>query len=301
MKPYLIYSLTLSLAIFSCSKTAEPVPDVVVVAPSPPVIAKFEFPKPADCGFDLPASSTTDWKLIFEDDFSKDLNKWSAWKTGAYNNELQLYKEENLIVKDGHLFIHAKKAFASGTANPSDNSQKGFEYTSGRIESRETFGATKTSPVRIIARIQLPKGVGMWPAFWTYADPWPTKGEIDILEARGHETNKFQSVYHFGNSNGLLTNANINNFYYTGEKDLATCFFVYELLWEDGRLSIKLDDKVIHSFEDPKNRYIENFLDKKHRIIFNLAVGGDFIQNLDKSKIVENGVMMVDWIRVYSK
>jgi beta-glucanase (GH16 family) len=294
----------LIVVFFACSSKTEPIPVVVV---QPPVIIPepvFEIPKPANCGHNTQDSETMGWTKIFDENFNADLDKWTVWKGGAYNDELQMYKAENLSVKDGHLFIHAKKENAFGPTTNVDNNNKAFEYTSGRIESRELFGATKDKAVRIMARIQWPAGVGIWPAFWTYGDPWPRVGEIDILEARGHEPNKFQSVYHWGSGNSPQTNASINNFYYTskpGEPNLTQCFFVYELLWEKDKLSIILDGKLLHAFADPQNRYIEQFLDKKHRVILNLAVGGGFFSNLDKTKITPNAVMMVDWVRVYTK
>jgi beta-glucanase (GH16 family) len=82
--------------------------------------------------------------------------------------------------------INARSENVTGPTTPFDVTPKTFNYTSGRIESKANFSASSFSPVvRMMTRIKLPAGYGMWPAFWSYGDPWPTQGEIDILEARG--------------------------------------------------------------------------------------------------------------------
>jgi beta-glucanase (GH16 family) len=118
----------------------------------------------------------------FEDNFDTDLNKWNVWTGGAFNNELQYYQAGNMQVLNGNLVITAKKETVTGATNPFDATPKVFNYTSGRIECKTNISASTATPkVRIVARIKLASGYGMWPAFWSYGDPWPTQGEIDII------------------------------------------------------------------------------------------------------------------------
>lgn len=300
-------AITLTIFIIACGAKKVIDPVVVVVVPPTPVVEvpKWELPEPAACGYQYTADDAKGWSLVFDENFDKDLEKWTIWRGGAYNNELQNYKAENLILKNGHLYIHAKQEFSSGSTNPQDGTNKNFEYTSGRIETKELYTATNNNSIKMVARIQQPLGEGNWSAFWSYGDPWPTKGEIDIMEYRGGAPNKFQSVYHYGrNTNQLQTNADINNFYYqtpAGQKDLASCFYVYELEWSKGRLDIKLDGKLLKSFTEEKNAFISEFIDKPEKVVLNLAIGGGFFQNLDKSKIPANSAMIVDWVKVYKK
>jgi hypothetical protein len=87
------------------------------------------------------------WINIFEDDFTctLDLNKWTYWSSGAYNDELQCYQLANLNVIDNELQIKAtEESLKYCHPNPTSASEdpfliKRFDYTSGRIESIQTF------------------------------------------------------------------------------------------------------------------------------------------------------------------
>jgi hypothetical protein len=126
------------------------------------------------CDFQLTETTLTGagWAKVFDEDFSTDLSKWNIWTGGAYNNELQLYQAANLTINGGILSIAAKKESKTGPVTPGSSTTKTFGFTSGRIESKTLFSANASIPkVRFSARIKLPSGNGMWPAFWTYGDP----------------------------------------------------------------------------------------------------------------------------------
>jgi beta-glucanase (GH16 family) len=299
MGKHIILIFMILASILSCSETPNPIPKK-----APVEISGTLNIIPATEGYDTKAKENEGWKLIFDENFDKDLSKWNVLYGGAYNNELQLYRPENAYLTEGLLYIYAKKEKIKGPTLPTNQELKNFDYTSGRIETKETFGPQKNKPVRIMARIQLPLGYGIWPAFWTVNNPYPNSGEIDILEYRGNEPNKFQSVYHFGDDSGLLTNDEVNNYYYTlkpEEPDFSTDFYVYELIWDQAFLTIKLNGKTLHSFYEPNNKYVNQLFDKKHKLILNMAVGGGFFRPLDTAKIVPNAAMVVDWVKVYSK
>ena len=132
------------------------------------------------------------WKKIFEDQFDQNLSNWRIWKSGAYNHELQLYQPSNLVIHDGILAIEAKKEQLVGFKFPNNKTKVNFEYSSGRIESKQLFSINdKYLKLRIMARIKLPLGYGLWPAFWAYGTPYPSQGEIDFMEARGAEPQKY--------------------------------------------------------------------------------------------------------------
>jgi beta-glucanase (GH16 family) len=297
-KYFLLIFMILSAAL-SCSDTPNLIPKI-----APNEISGVLNSIPAAAGYDNKTKDNAGWNLIFDENFDKDLSQWNTLYGGAYNNELQLYKPENLFLTEGLLYLYAKKEAVTGPTLPTNPELKDFDYTSARIESKKTFGPEKNKPIRIMARIQLPLGYGIWPAFWTVNNPYPNSGEIDILEYRGNEPRKFQSVYHFGNDKGLLTNDEINNFYYElkpGEPDFSTDFYVYELIWDQSFLTIKLNGKALHSFFEPNNKYVNSLFDKKHKLVLNMAVGGGFFRPLDKAKIVPNAAMVVDWVKVFSK
>ena len=297
------YSLLLVLlaasAGTSCNKTItrqqsppEPEPAETLRA-SRPITAE------ALCDYQLDEAALTasGWTKTFEDNFDADLSKWSIWTGGAYNNELQYYQAANLQVSGGVLSITARKETVSGPLTPGDPTVKTFAYTSGRIECKTNVSASPATPrVRMAARIKLPTGYGMWPAFWSYGDPWPTQGEIDMLEARGQEPTRYQTNYFYGRqpNRNLVRNATA---YITASQDLSQCYHVYELEWAQNSLTSYLDGKQVEV--KTSGGYIPDMFGKTQRITLNLAVGGSFFSNLDPAQIT-TGTLQVDWVKVFT-
>jgi beta-glucanase (GH16 family) len=250
------------------------------------------------CNYDLNDSTLTNagWTKKFEDNFSTDLSKWNIWTGGAFNNELQYYRSANLTLSGGILSIAAKKETVTGVTTPWNSTLKTFNYTSGRIESKPLFSSSDTTPkVRMIARIQLPSGYGMWPAFWSYGDPWPTQGEIDILEARGQEPTTFYTSYWYGSTEGINQVSN-STATITSSVSLQTCWHVYELIWESDKLTFLFDGQVVNT---KTGGYIPDMYKKKEKITLNLAVGGSFFRSLRTKQIV-TGTLKVDWVKVFT-
>lgn len=258
-----------------------------------------------DCGFSQNLEDTKGWNLIFEDNFINGLSNWNLWNSGAFNEELQYYQKQNVSISDGYLFIKAKREKARGITTPKNNLSKEFEFTSGRLESKNHFGPEnsngKTS-VRFSARLRLAEGHGMWPAWWSYNDPWPTKGEIDFLEARGNTPYEFQSCFHYGTeSSTVITNAKFNEFHYQHEEKLTDCFHIYELIWSKNKFQILFDGQLIKTYDEATYKFVDEFFGMKHKLVLNLAVGGWFFDDLDISQIPDKSLLVVDWVKVYQK
>jgi len=248
-----------------------------------------------DYVLDEAALSAAGWTKIFEDDFTGDLSKWNIWMGGAFNNELQYYQAANLQVTNGNLVITAKKETVTGATTPFDQTPKAFNYTSGRIECKTNVSSSVSTPkVRMIARIKLPAGYGMWPAYWSYGDPWPTQGEIDFLEARGQEPTKYQTNYFYGKAANHNIVKNAVGFINTNG-DLTTCYHVYEMIWAQNALSSYLDGVLV---ETKSGGNIPNLFGKTERITLNLAVGGNFFTNFNPAQI-QTGTMYVDYVKVF--
>lgn len=249
-----------------------------------------------DYAQDEAALTAAGWNKTFEEPFSTDLSKWNVWTGGAFNNELQIYQGANLQVTGGSLLITARKETVTGPTTPYDATPKTFSYTSGRIECKTNVSASVKNPkVRISARIKLPDGYGMWPAFWSYGDPWPTQGEIDILEARGQEPFKYQTNYFYGRrANQNLVNGAEG--FVTSDVSLTGCWHVYELIWQKSSLTFLLDGTVVKT---NTGGFVGNLFGKTERITLNLAVGGLFFSNFDPNQIV-TGTMQVDWVKVFT-
>ena len=251
----------------------------------------------ATCDYvlDESALTATGWTKIFEDDFSGDLSKWNIWTGGAFNNELQYYQAANLQVANGNLVITAKKETVTGATTPFDSTPKTFNYTSGRVECKTNVSSSASTPkVRMIARIKLPAGYGMWPAYWSYGDPWPTQGEIDFLEARGQEPTKYQTNYFYGKTANHNIVKNAVGFINT-DGDLTTCYHVYEMIWSQNTLSSYFDGVLV---ETKSGGNIPNLFGKTERITLNLAVGGNFFTNFNPAQI-QTGTMYVDYVKVF--
>jgi len=235
------------------------------------------------------------WTKVLDEQFTS-LNNWNVWTGGAYNNELQYYQGANLVLTSGNLNIVAKSQKVTGVTTPSNSTLKSFNYTSGRIESKQLYSASPSTPkVRMVARIQLPVGYGMWPAFWSYGDPWPTQGEIDILEAKGQEPSTYYTNYFYGNvvDQNLVTNSTTT---VQSSVSLQTCWHVYELIWEQTKLTYLLDGQVV---DVKTGGYVSSLFGKQEKIVLNLAVGGNFFRSLVTRNIVP-GTMNVDYVKVFT-
>lgn len=121
--------------------------------------------------FDGTSLDTSKWEVMTGDGCDIGLCGWG-------NNELQSYQPENNTVSNGVLTITAKKERV-----------KSKNYTSGRIRTANMPNGGQWTNGRFEARIKLPNGTGMWPAFWMLptdpAQSWPISGEIDIVESTG--------------------------------------------------------------------------------------------------------------------
>ena len=247
--------------------------------------------------------SSSDWTLIFEEEFNEDLSQWNAWNSGAFNEEIQLYQAGQLSLQEGILKIHIVRDSVMGETNIYDPSIKSFEYRSGRIESKELFGPSENAgenTYRFMARIKLPSGHGMWPAFWTYGDPWPTKGEIDILEAWGGRPQEYLTNLFYGPTEGISINTETDVLQEVGT-DVTASFHLYEMIWSKNSIEIYFDQERIHTYTASDSNNIEHFFGKKHKVVLNTAVGGIFFDDRNSQNYVDNSVMEVDWVKVYKR
>ena len=292
------------IGLLSCNKqintTVQPLATDKVISQGAPVTGTLNVNVNAtgvcDYIFNEAAVTTAGFSKIFEDNFDVDLSKWNIWTGGAFNNELQYYQQANMQLANGNLVITAKKETVTGATTPFDATPKTFNYTSGRIECKSNISASTATPkVRIVARIKLAAGYGMWPAFWSYGEPWPTQGEIDYLEAKGQEPFKYQTNYFYGRATNRNLVKNQVGFI-TSTVSLTDCYHVYEMIWSQNSLTSIFDGNVV---ETKTGSYIPNLFGKTERVVLNLGVGGDFFSNFDPSQIV-TGSLYVDFVKVFT-
>ncbi len=243
------------------------------------------------------------WTLIFKEEFDQDLSQWNAWNSGAFNEEIQMYLPQQLSLENGILKIDIERKAVSGATIPTDSAQKDFEYVSGRIESKMLFGPSDEEgerEYRFVARIKLPAGHGMWPAFWTYGHPWPTQGEIDILEARGGKPNEYLTNLFYGPEPGFSVNKDTDILHQL-EVDVTAEFHEYEMIWRANTIEVLFDGKTLHTYEANSSNNIEHFFGKKQMVVLNTAVGGIFFEDRNSANYTDSSVMEVDWVRVYKR
>lgn len=241
-------------------------------------------------------------ELVMQDEFDIDGNLDSAlWSfdigngegtdagPGWGNNELQYYTDrtENITVQNGVLIITAKK-----------ESYNGASYTSAKILTKGKF---EQAYGRFEARMRLPYGQGMWPAFWLLGDnidevEWPNCGEIDIMENRGQEPTITNGTVHGPGYSGGLS---ITKSYDLVNDRLDTGFHVFGIEWGPKYINFYVDD-VLYNQITPADVTGEWVFDRPFYIIINLAVGGSFVGS-PNSETSFPQTLLVDYVRVYKK
>jgi len=245
------------------------------------------------------------WQMVWSDEFngpngsSVDLTKWVV-ETGGQgwgNDELEYYtaRAANLFVQDGNLVIRALAEKYTGPDGISRN------YTSARMKTLGKFSQTYG---RFEARIKVPAGQGMWPAFWmlgTDVDKigWPACGEIDIMENIGKEPSKIHGSIH---GPGYIGNIGIEAPYtLPGNRRFSDDFHVFAVEWSPAEISFYVDHDLYAKRTPadlrPEWKWV---FDRPFFLILNLAVGGDWPGNADATTVFP-AEMKVDYVRVYKR
>lgn len=234
-------------------------------------------------------------ELVMSDEFDTDgvidNSIWSydigTGENGWGNNELQYYTDrpENISVQNGILIIKAEK-----------ESFEGSSYTSAKIITKAKF---EQKYGRFEARIRLPYGQGLWPAFWLLGNNidevgWPNCGEIDIMEYRGQNPSIVLGTLH---GPGYSGGNSISKSYDLVNDRFDTGFHVFGIEWGPEYINFYVDD-VLYNQLTPSDVTGEWVYDHPFYIIINLAVGGNFVGS-PNSETVFPQTMLVDYVRVY--
>jgi len=233
-------------------------------------------------------------ELVMQDEFDTDgAPNSTIWKydigtgtNGWGNNELQFYTDrvDNVKVENGVLLITAK-----------EESYEGSAYTSARLLTKGLFAQAYG---RFEARIRLPYGQGIWPAFWLLGaddeDIWPNIGEIDVMEYRGQKpTEILGSIHGPGYSGGEA----ISKSYILENDRFDTGFHVFGIEWAPEYINFYVDD-VLYNQITPADVTGEWVFDQPFYILMNVAIGGSFVGS-PNSETTFPQTMLVDYVRVY--
>jgi|SRR6056297_107624 len=242
------------------------------------------------------------WDLVWADEFEGDSIDASSWnfqveEAGRFNEEWQRYtnSSDNAYIEDSNLVLKA--------IHESDEHGMG-QYTSARLNTANkqswTYG-------KIAARIKLPHGEGIWPAFWMLGanidenggdTPWPETGEIDILELYGFKDDGVvEANIHYADASGEHAMMGAESFE-LDEGKFADDFHVFELEWDSEKISWFVDGEQYATTPittDERSEFHQDFF-----LLLNIAVGGTFAGRPDDTTPFPQ-YMYIDWVRVYQK
>jgi len=242
------------------------------------------------------------YQLVWSDEFDGTTLNTSNWSydigngSGGWgNNELEYYRSQNVSVSGGYLIIEARQ-----------EAYGGFSFTSGKIHSRNKqdflYG-------KVEARMKVPYGGGMWPAFWMMPTDsvyggWAASGEIDIMETKDLAS-YIGGTIHYGG--GWPNNVYSGGTYSPGGVNFSAAFHIYTIEWEpdvmrwyvDGILYSTKTSSLWYSDAAPSNPRAP--FDQNFYIIMNAAVGGNYTECTNPGCITASlpQQFQVDWVRVY--
>lgn len=246
--------------------------------------------------------NSQNWKLIWADEFNgTELDK-TKWKfdignnNGWGNNELQYYTDgKNIFFENGMLVIEARREDIKSGGRT-------YNYTSTRIKTENLF---EVQYGKIEARIKVPQGKGLWPAFWMLGSNfryvgWPLCGEIDIMEFLGHDKWTVYGTVHgpkYSGSQGISRAFRLDA---TKDKPFTQEFYIFGILWNENEIVWYVNDKIYHrvtkeSLEKQGKAWV---FDQPFFIILNLAVGGNWPGYPDFETPFP-AHMYIDYVRVY--
>lgn len=286
---------------------AQPTPTVTAAVSSNPEASTRQTPTTAaKVSKSAPASATAapaGWTSVWNEDFvgpagsSPDATKWTydLGGQGWGNSELQNYTDRPSNVSldgRGNLVITARRE-NEGYCWYGD-----CTHTSARLLTKDLFTQKYG---RIEARVRLPEGQGLWPAFWMLGDDltsagWPAAGEIDITEVLGHETNKTYGTLHgpgYSGADGIGTAYTL-----PAGQSFSSDFHVFAIDWAPNEIKWSVDG-VLFSTKTPADLDGDKWVfDHPFFIIVNLAVGGNWPGSPDDATRFP-AEYVIDYVRTY--
>jgi beta-glucanase (GH16 family) len=247
------------------------------------------------------------YHLAWSDEFDLPMINSANWTHQIMgdggNQELQYYTSRpvNSRVENGHLVIEARR----------EDYQVGgqtYKFTSARLR---TAGKQDFLYGKIEARIKLPKGAGMWPAFWMMPTDsvyggWAASGEIDIMES-ANDMYIIGGTIHYG---GASPNNVYSGTIYSNGMDFSADYHIYSIEWEPTVMRWYVDGGIPYftktnwwTGSKTDNGTFPAPFNQRFHILLNLAVGGTYTGIYNWQNVTTNlpQQMLIDWVRVYQK
>jgi beta-glucanase (GH16 family) len=252
------------------------------------------------------SAASPQWTHSWSDEFSgpdgssPDSTKWTydLGGDGWGNQELETYTShpQNVQIQKGNLVITALQEPFTGADGIARN------YTSARLKTQNIFTQAYG---RFEARIKIPKGQGIWPAFWLLGNDitqngWPRCGEIDIMENIGREPGINHASLHGPSSLAPTSDLTAAIVLPVGQS-YADDYHIYAVEWEPRTARFYVDSNSYATFTQSQwpagGQWV---FDHPFFIILNLAVGGVWPGNPDATTQFPQQ-LLVDYVRVYSR
>jgi len=235
-------------------------------------------------GASLSAQAQT-YQQVWADEFNGTAVNTANWafETGGGgwgNNEKQYYQASNATVANGELVITARKQAVGG-----------MPYTSARLK---TQGLKQFTYGRMEARIKVPLGQGLWPAFWMLGSnissgSWPYCGEIDIMEQINADSRCYGTAHWDSNGHAQYGQSTAMS---------ANTYHVYSVEWTPDYIRWFVDGAKYNEMTITNGTGGTEEFQRPFFLLLNLAVAGDWPgQTVDESKLP--ATMNVDYVRVY--
>lgn len=250
------------------------------------------------------------WPVVWRDEFdapagtAPDPANWTSeigdgtiiGKPGWGNDELQYYTDEPANAAtdgSGNLVITTR---ATDPATAPQCYYGPCRYTSARLVSQHK---KEFAYGRIEARIKVPTGAGLWPAFWSLGtdidqNPWPQSGEIDFMEHVGRLPKEVFGTIHGPGYSGGQSFGNIHTF----DEDVAERFHTYTVDWTPGRITWYVDGIAYHEAVPADVAPAEWVFEHPFFLLLNTAVGGNFGGAVGADTEFPQK-MSVDYVRVH--
>ncbi|MGX1313878.1 beta-glucanase (GH16 family) [Streptomyces calvus] len=258
----------------------------------------------ADAATTATTATVTPTAVTWSDEFdgaagtAPDPAKWTleTGGTGNGNNELQYYTNSTdnaALDGNGNLVITARK----NTDSALQCWYGPCQYTSARLNTANTFTQAYG---HFEARIKIPRGQGIWPAFWMLGNDlgsvgWPNSGEIDIMENVGNEPNTVHGTLHgpgYSGSGGIGAPYSLPD-----GRAFADDFHVFAVDWSPEKITWSVDGQTYQTRTPADlggNKWV---YDHPFFLILNLAVGGNWPGSPDGSTQFPQ-TMTIDYVRV---
>lgn len=250
------------------------------------------------------------YKLVWSDEFNytgkPDSTKWAFEYGLKRNQEKQYYVDslKNARVEKGILILETHKekikndAFVSTNVKEWKNNQEYANYTA---PSLTTSNIAEWTYGRIEIRAKLPKGVGLWPAFWMIGENydevrWPECGEIDIMEHVGFNPDSIFGTIHTKAYNHIIGTQKGKKIVIDKPYD---SFNVFAIEWTPEKIDFILNDTVYNHIINEHKTTDEWPFDQDFHLKLNIAVGGMLggKEGIDDSIFPQQ--MLIDYVRVF--